>query len=244
MKKILAFFIIALSFNFFAAETEKTVIAHWSFDQDSGSILKDSGTDKLNAKLKSRDTTARVVTVKGMKGQALKLSDKPLVQYLVQNSNKVLNLKPPFTIAMWIKRTGQKPKSMCLLSKMQDSGKTGWDLRYNWGMLDFRFGDGKTRKIVSSPKYQIKNNKWYHVAATDDGNKIQLFVNCEKVKERTFENAAPVPGKIKVVIGNYPGRADAYNFIGLLDEVYVIGKALSAEELFKLAASGTDAQKN
>ena len=236
MRIILVVAAVFLSLSAFTAEEKFPIIAYWSFDNDSGGTLQDSGPNKLNAKLKSKDKNAKVQTEKGMKGQALKLSAKPLVQYFVQDRKKVLNLKPPFTIAMWIKRTGKMPRSMCLLTKMADSGKTGWDLRYNWAMLDFRFMDGKKRQTTASPGHQIKNDKWYHVAVTDDGKKIQLFVNCEKVKERTFENAAPVPGKRKVVIGNYPGRADAYNFIGLLDEVYVIGKALSAEELFKLAS--------
>jgi Concanavalin A-like lectin/glucanases superfamily len=228
---------VAISFSAFAAEkTKLPIIAHWSFDNDSGSTLQDSGPNKLNANLKSKDKTAKVETAKGMKGKALKLSAKPLVKYVVQDKKKLLNLKPPFTIAMWIKRTGKMPKSMCLLTKMWDGGKTNWDLRYNWAMTNLRFGDGKKQQMVSSPKYQVKNDKWYHVAATNDGRKVQLFINCEKVKEQTFANAAPAPGKGSVVIGNYVGRADAYNFIGLLDEVYIIGKVLSSEELFKLAA--------
>jgi Concanavalin A-like lectin/glucanases superfamily len=238
MKKILFIIAASLSLSTFAAEkTELPIIAHWSFDNDSGTILQDSGPNKLNAKLKSKDKKAQVETAEGMKGQALKLSAKPLIRYVVQDKKKILDLKPPFTIAMWIKRTGKMPKSMCLLNKMADSGKAGgWDLRYDWAMLDLRFSHGQKRQIVMSPKHQIKNDKWYHVAATNDGKKIQLFINCEKVKEQIFDNATPAPNKRVVVIGNYTGRADAYNFIGLLDEVYIVGKVLSSEELFNLTA--------
>jgi hypothetical protein len=237
MKKL--FFIAAASLSFTTFATEKTdlpIIAHWRFDHDSGTVLQDAGSNKLNATLKSKDKTAKVKLAEGRSGQALKLSVKPLIKYVVQDKKKILNLKPPFTIAMWIKRTGKMPKSMCLLNKMTDTGKGGWDVRYSWAMLSFRFDNGKKRNTISSPNYQIKNDKWYHLAVTDDGKKIQLFINCEKVKEQLFDNATPAPNGSPVVIGNYTGRADAYNFTGLLDEVYIVGKVLSAEELFKLTA--------
>lgn len=236
MKIIIATLLISLNSGLIAGQDKLPVLAHWSFDKDSGKTLLDSGSGKFNATLISKDKSAEVVTEKGIKGKALKLAARPLVQFVVNDSRNELNLTPPFTISMWIKRTGLMPKSMCLLSKRMDKDKKGWDLKYNWSMISMRFGDGQKRQSISTPRYQIKNNKWYHIAVTDDGKKVQLYVNCEKVAERDFENSTPVPNKIDVVIGNYPGKNSAYNFIGLIDEIYIVKKVMSGEELFRQAA--------
>jgi len=237
MKKLFIIITLFFSLSTFAAEEVLPVIAHWSFDHDSGTILKDSGPNKLDAELKSADKMAMVETDIGIQGKALKLSKTPSVKYLIQDKKGVLNLQPPFSIAMWMKRIGDKPKSMCLINKMTDGNKqTGWDFRYDWKMIDLRFGDGQKRQSAYSPKYQIRNDKWYHVAATNDGKIVRLFINCEMVKERIFENATPVPNKLSAIIGNYNGQSDVYNFIGFIDELYIVGKVLSGEELFKLSA--------
>ena len=237
MKKLFLIITIFFCLSTFAAEKTLPVIAHWSFDKDSGTILKDLGPNKLDAELKSENKMTKVETDIGIQGRALKFSKTPLVKYFIHDKKNILNLQPPFSIAMWIKRTGEKPKSMCLINKMTDSNKqTGWDFRYDWKMIDLRFGDGKKGQTAYSPKHQIKNDKWYHVAMTNDGKIVRLFINCEQVNEKIFENATPVPNKLSAIIGNYSGRSNAYNFIGLIDELYIVGKVLSSEELFKLSA--------
>jgi hypothetical protein len=77
-----------------------------------------------------------------------------------------------------------------------------------------------------------------HVAVTNDGKSLKLYINGEQKMEQkgNISSLQPAYKRNKAaVIGNYLGRANAYNFVGLLDELYIIGKALSEDEIFELA---------
>ena len=49
-----------------------------------------------------------------------------------------------------------------------------------------------------------------------------------------------MPSKRGLIIGNYIGRKNAYAFDGLLDDVKVFGRALTAEEVFTEAVRGME----
>lgn len=208
------------------------IIAHWSFDNDTGATVTDSGPNALHGEI-TGETPDKLTHAPGRVGQALNLAADHTAKILVKHSAK-LDLKPPFTIAAWIKRTGEKPSSMEIFCHGVDSGKVGYRLRYGWRMLFFVFGDGENLITVQSPQHAIENDKWRHVAVVHDRSMVRLFINAEQVAEQAV-TSAPAPYIREAVIGNYVGRADAYQFVGLIDELYLVGKALSGEELFKLA---------
>jgi hypothetical protein len=220
------------------------IIAHWSFDEDAGHKLSDSGPNKLNAKLISKNKDAAVTTAKGMKGKALELKADQKFKYVIEDKSGILNLKPPYSICSWVKRTGKKPSSMCIFCKKHDNQSTGYGLRISWFMVNFRIGNSKHKNInILSPSRGIKNDTWYHVAAVNDGKTVKILVNGEVVKTRIVPKdvsgeMVSASNKTKAVIGNYVGRNDAYNFVGLIDELYIFGKALSKEEIFRVASLG------
>ena len=241
MNKLFIFpLIISISIITCAEDTKKLpIIAHWSFDNDSKDTLSDSGPNKLDAKLQSKNKNAKVTTAKGMKGKALLLNSEDKIKYIINDKKGLLNLKPPYTICAWVKKTAAKPKSMCIFSKKSDSHSTGYDFRISWNMLNSRIGNGHKSFSVFSPYKSVKDNTWYHLAVSNDGKKISLFINGEQVKIKNpiknVSNLIPQANSSRAVIANYIGRNDAYNFIGLIDELYIIDKVLTNDELFQLA---------
>ena len=220
------------------------IIAHWSFDKDTGQKLLDYGPNKLNAQLISKNKDATLTTAKGMKGKALELKADQKFKYVIKDKFGVLNLKPPYSICSWVKRTGKKPSSMCIFCKKRDTQSSGYGLRISWFMVNFRLGNSKQKNInLLSPSRGIKNNTWYHVAAVNDGKTVKILINGEVVKTRIVPKDVSgkmisAPNKTQAVIGNYVGRNNAYNFVGLIDELYIFGKALSKEEVFRVASIG------
>jgi hypothetical protein len=236
MNKILFIAVALLPFAGYARTLP--VIAHWSFDKDAGTTeLKDSGPYKLNARLQSKIKGATVQTALGMKGQALKLVNNPIVKFIVPNKKGILDLKVPYSICCWVKRD-LKPASMSVFCFKSDSWKYGYDMRLSWHTLDYRWGNTKKALSLRSSHHSIKDKKWMHVAVTNDGKSLKLYINGEQKMEQkgNLSSLQPAYKRNKVaVIGNYLGRANAYNFVGLLDELYIIGKALSEDEIFELA---------
>jgi hypothetical protein len=215
-----------------ALAQDAPIIAHWSFDSDDAALLKDSGPYGLHAELLEGDAT-NVSWVEGRAGKAIAFAPEHGCKFAAP-LHEALDLQPPFTIAAWIKRTGDEPSAMEIFCRMWDSNPTGYRFRYGWKMTNLMWGDADERHSLTSPGYAIRNDKWYHVAATHDGQMVRLYINCEHVAEA---EAGPTLAKenSRAVIGNWVGRTNAYGFVGLIDELYIIGAALDGDALFDLA---------
>lgn len=235
IKILLNILLLTFSISILADETETPIIAYWSFDKDTEKELVDSGPNKLNAILASKKGNAQILKTKGMKGQALFFKKDNPLKYIVQDKNKILNLKPPFSICVWV-RPEERSKQMSIFSSKLDTANSGFSLGIGWGRVNYRWGDGEKTNIISPEINSLRKNIWTHIALVNDGEKITIFIDGEAEFEGKYEKAVPVPAKADTVIGNYPARADAYNFIGAIDELYIIGKALNKDEIYKTAS--------
>lgn len=214
------------------------VIAHYTFDNDNGkTILTDSGPNKLDAVIFSETAGAKAATVEGKVGKALQLTNAPLVRFDLPVNQMVNELKPPYTIAFWAK-TDVVNKRMTVVSSYADTGFQGVGVFICWQMLDYRWGVNNVNKLFATDRFTVLKGEFQHFAVVNDGSKIELYINAEPVK--TLEGSAdliPAPCKRSSAIGNCPGtRLNAYPFIGLLDDLYIIGKALTADEIMNLAS--------
>lgn len=208
-------------------------IARWTFDRDEPGRIVDSGPNGLDGRVEG-DTPDRMGYEKGRIGKALRLDPKHRLKIVIPNA-PALQLKPPFTVAAWMRNRKEGPSSMEILCFGDDVEAYGWRLRYGWHSLYFTFGDGTALHRAVATAFAIPEEKWAHVAAVHDGKTVRLFVNAEPVTVLEA-SAAPAEYRRDAVIGNYTGRPDAYPFVGLLDEICLIGKALNAEELYRLAS--------
>lgn len=208
-------------------------LARWTFDRDEPGRIVDSGPNRLDGRIEG-DTPERLGYEKGRIGKALRLDPGHRLKIVIPNA-PALQLKPPFTVAAWMRYRKEGPSAMEILCFGDDVEAFGWRLRYGWQSLYFTFGDGVGLHRAETKRFAIPEEKWAHVAAVHDGKTVRLFVNAEPVAELEAP-AAPAEYRRDAVLGNYTGRPDAYPFVGLLDEVCLVGKALDGEELFRLAA--------
>ena len=87
---------------------------------------------------------------------------------------------------------------------------------------------------LSLPNLGLKPNNWYHVVGTFNGEKIQIYLDGELAGEKEVPNNGPVMvwNDNNIEIGGRPdtnGGANLYK--GLLDELAVYDRALTAEEI-------------
>ncbi|MFA5864770.1 MAG: LamG domain-containing protein [Phycisphaerae bacterium] len=207
------------------------IIAHWSFDKDQGTTtLLDSGANKLDVPLVPADTGEKVKTVKGIVGQALELTGKEKAVFSL--TNKKLNIKAPFTIACWVRIKNAIQADNSIFINTSRTGKDGYRLFVNWRMFFYRWGDGTQ---INSTYASILLDKWYHLAVTNDGKTKKIYVNGSLDKSEKSDNSQPAVNYESCGIGNYFGT-ERNRFIGLMDELCILGKALSDDEVFDLAA--------
>ena len=97
-----------------------------------------------------------------------------------------------------------------------------------------RFNGADVDTTVSIPNLGLKPDNWYHVVGTFDDENLKVYVDGELVGEKATPKNGPVMvwNDNNIEIGGRPdtnGGANLYK--GLLDELAVYDRALTAEEV-------------
>jgi hypothetical protein len=80
-----------------------------------------------------------------------------------------------------------------------------------------------------SASVDLPTGRWVHLAGTFDGQMMRIYVDGEE--KGTMERPGPVKANaFHLCLGNYEEKHPAY-FHGLLDEVKLYSRALTAEEV-------------
>ena len=235
-KTCLCFLLLALCL---CRAADEQLLFHCSFDEGdlSGFSCKP---DEVLKPRSPKDDLSTVVLVEGVHGKGLELKAGNKVKFVTGKPEQLQGLMPPFTIALWMKKTAEEPKHGIWLATISDQKEQGgFELFWHWSRAMFRWGKGDDEKI-SSPTGLLYLNKWHHIAVTHDGKTITLYVDAiaaaQKDDNGTFR---PLPQakhrKYRPTVGQYPSSFSAYQHVGILDDIYVFGKALNAEEITRLA---------
>ena len=83
-------------------------------------------------------------------------------------------------------------------------------------------------------RFPLVTNQWYHLAVTRAGDLYTIYVNGVAVGTQTDSNVIPDPG-VPLTIG----QAEGFYFTGLLDEISIYKRALSAAEIASIYQDGS-----
>ena len=159
------------------------------------------------------------------------------------------NIRAALTIDAWVMKKGPCQRLNCIVLMKEDVPAPGEsDLRY--GLLIFDEGGvapGRVSLSLNTAIWEdvvisntvLQDNIWYHVAGTYDGRTAKIYVN--GILENSVEKSGPVlpstGGAIKIGQESAAGE-DPEFFNGLIDEVELYKRALSAEEIATLFDAG------
>jgi len=158
----------------------------------------------------------------GVIGQAL---DVRQGGYAVFPDHDDLDLSGDLTVAFWMKldRIGQIP---VLLAH-------GHWLRH--GYFVQVFGNRNVRWFVGQGAVldagHVELGVWTHVACTYDLHTLRLYLNGQEVGRREVGQVDLSPWDAPLYIGQYTDLGPEFQTFGLLDEVQIYQRALSAEEI-------------
>ena len=154
------------------------------------------------------------------------------------------NLQPTrFTIDAWIKTaTIPEPiKPAFILARAGPNGFNGYDLSvyYTSGVatlvvrLDqFTFGS-------ASGNTNVADGNWHHVAGTYDGTTVNVYVDGVLQGATTYTAGVGYVSGDPLLIGKRQRVANTSNFNGLIDEVEIFNRALSASEILGIFNAGS-----
>lgn len=133
------------------------------------------------------------------------------------------------TLGAWIKYDGPTGGDQAIISK----GDNGYNLKISKSnnQIEF-FVDGWQQGTLTAQFPSEKIGKWVYLAGTYENNNFKLYIDGQKIGEKTISKPAKVDASLNQRIGigedpEYSGR----RFNGLIDEVTILNKALTAEQL-------------
>jgi len=153
------------------------------------------------------------------------------------------------TIEFWLKPDPENEMDRCC------QGLVGTeyflvDISRGWSQVtgvNFAINNGNLFKSTSDEKnaaFQVPAGEWSFIASTFDGQHLRLYVNGQEVQSLEHRGKlAPAFPNSFLIIGSEDGRAHCDNcdgrhyFKGLIDEVSVYDRALSAEEIWSIFAA-------
>ncbi|MBN1275484.1 LamG domain-containing protein [Candidatus Woesearchaeota archaeon] len=83
----------------------------------------------------------------------------------------------------------------------------------------------------SSIDWEIDTGRWYHLAGTYDGATMKLYLNGSLLARNAYSGTLRVDELHPVWIGGQPVDATEREWPGVIDELYILNRALTADEI-------------
>ncbi|MHC4088052.1 MAG: LamG-like jellyroll fold domain-containing protein, partial [Planctomycetota bacterium] len=200
--------------------SDEGLVAHWKFDDGSGGTATDSaGTNNGTLNGNPTWTAGRVDGALSFDG----IGDYVSLATIASLTGDTL------TAQAWIRLSdlGSKP---ILTQHLTNMTKDGYYFYITGGRPTFYLIDGFTSAQAISPE-TINADQWYHVAGTNDGSNLKLYVD-----GRLKSNVSSA-GFTGVSTNAYIGRdiSSAVHYNGLIDDVRIYNRAVSESEFQDIA---------
>ena len=216
--------------------TSGPLVAHWQFDEASGSSVADA-TGHGN-----KGTLHSVTSSAGKVGRAAMFDG--IEAYMEVADSDSLDLVDSFTITAWINLAEIGTDRQVLLQKKVASESdlfTNYTIYAQWthDALALVVGDGERRVGYLSDKGFGTANEWHHIAVAFGDGKVRFYIDGEPAGENSttiklHSNNGPL------LIGRHTSTGNSAEFCyhGLLDDLRIYNKVLTSEEIKQMVDGG------
>jgi hypothetical protein len=142
-----------------------------------------------------------------------------------------LSLTTGMTISAWVRPTSAMQNEPTILMK-QASGNLTYALYANSGdgtPNAWFVSNGDWVSVFAAPGHSAPLNTWTHIAATFDGATLRIFHNGQLSASQASAGAIDVASGVLRIGGNSVWSNEG--FPGVIDEVRIYNRALSATEI-------------
>lgn len=224
---------LTLAFNLgdtAALEVDKDVVLAITFDEAKGDVAKDLSPHGNDGTLQQKAKRE-----KGKFGQAIRLDGSNQVD--VENDDSLSLHKSDFTIGVWLYFEEDPPKGnrgsagFTLLGHDEGGGSTNkWIWWYSGNGVDFHINTAGGAGVawVDSEPWDPKLKQWYQMVLTKEGRNYTYYLD-GKPFGRVNDNVQ-IPEEIDHAL-NIGWSEGPFFFNGMLDEVLIVKRALSEDEV-------------
>jgi hypothetical protein len=224
---------------------ERGLTAYWSFNQLSDGKVPDGSSFGNDLSL-----SGEAGLQEGHYGQGLYLpGTSPSYAFIndadlcreFPSSNKGLPVDS-LTIAAWIRLNSIDDRNTVITKEIQD--KRGFEFGVKNGYLAVQiFKDEGTGTLIENKGTRLEIGRWYHIAMTynyvgDTNSVIRLYLDGELDEMHNNVTGPLKKNDAAVRVGHYTWGSSYQRFFnGMIDELYVFNKTLSADDILLLMNS-------
>jgi len=213
-----------------ATFAEPNLVSWWKFDEGSGTIAYDSAGSNHGF---IYGATRKVGPIDGV------LSFDGVDDYVDCGNDNSLAITNNLTIAAWVKRESAAGSTNEIIVSKYNGGKRSYRLffigndRIRWWLSQ----DGGTtnRKYVSST-LQITDTNWHFIAATFKSGSLRIYIDGVNRTDSGKGNISSIFASTEPLFIGQENSGSYFN--GLIDDVRICNRVLSAEEIQQLYLSG------
>jgi hypothetical protein len=217
---------VANSVNVTVSNPPSGLLASYSFNAGSGTTTVDSSGNNLTGTIHGATWTTG-----GEYGKALSFNGTN--NYVDLGNPASLKATGSMTWAAWVKATSTPSGDGNIIAKQNAS--SGWQLKTSAGTGPQTFGVAVygSAGIVQRYSTTVRAlNTWYHVAGVYNATtrSLDIYVN-GVLDDGVLSGTIPTTQKIPNVNVNIGRRSNGVYFPGIIDEVQIYNRALSAAEI-------------
>ena len=204
------------------------VVSYWTFDE--GTIAGGTVEDVLGDNDGELDGNPKQVD--GKVGKALEFSGENFV-HIPGTASLEFSGEKEMSVAAWVNADSDSPVkgvvAGCCGTIVAQRDINGWALRFDGRNA------GQEMEFIVTPGWQgdggfgaakFDKGKWHHLVGVVDDKKMLLYVDGELEKEQNYNGPMATGGSETEI-----GKAGDGGFVGIIDEVMIYSKALSADEV-------------
>jgi len=205
-------------------EGDANLEAHWTFDESSGSIASDSTANGNDATI-----VGTPVWGAGQVGNALTFSSS----YCTVENHASLNLTGAFTIALWLKTSGDGT-FLGFYGGNPYNGYGGEIDNAIGSTADIKFWTGAWQTATSVSN--ITDNAWHHIAITMDGSGNWIIYKDGSSVNSSSGGTLPTSDSAQKRIAQNGYSPFANPYTGGMDDARIYSRELSGPEISDLAS--------
>ena len=236
MRNLFVYLLIVslMAFTPFArADFTEGLVLHHTYDEGSGTLAADSSSNGHDGEISNPDW------VDGKFGKALQFGGEGSDVFVTVESTPLLNVNE-CTFMAWINAEHWDGTRQIVGKSVHGGcgGRTQYGLFSESGIFKLRFETEGGRADITTDL--PATGEWVHIAFTNDGETATIYINGEAAAE------GEVPGTLSA--NDDPWRIgqdcerENYVFAGIIDEVRLWNRALSAADIADLQGLLTDVE--
>ena len=216
-----------------SADLLEDAVGIWLLDEKDGTTVHDSSENENHGEMQG----GKGKWVKGQFGNALELNGTG--EFVEVPDSDSLDLEEQVTMICWFNWAGSGDGWQTFFSKGPMGGlDENYALFINTGGRHTHFcTNAGGRNCLNSPVNAFEPNEWHHTAATYDGERKITYLDGKEVQND------PLSGKL-VTNDDYLGigfrQGSSHYWKGMLDDMAVFSRALSADEVKDIMDNGLE----